>query len=305
MPEMMESAIKGDLKAMFIMGENPVHSEPDSKNIKDALENLDFLIVQDLFLTETAQLADLVLPGASFAEKEGTFANADRRVQRVRQAIKPVGDSKPDWQIISELAQKMGVEGFNFNSAEEVAEEIASLAPIYGGMLYQCLEDESRQWPCFNEEHKGTDILHQEEFSTKTGKAKFVPLHYRPPAELPDEEYPLILTTGRIIYHYHSSTMTGADEDMKKLYDHDPVEINPIDTEKLGLEDGEYVWVKSRRGKIKAPVKITERSPEGLVFMAFHSPETKTNLVTSSACDPVTKTPEFKYCAVRVEKISE
>ena len=304
MPEMMESALKGDLKALLIMGENPVHSEPDSKNIKDALKNLEFLIVQDLFLTETAQLADLVLPGASFAEKDGTFANADRRVQRVRQAIKPVGDSKPDWQIISELARKMGVvEGFNFKSAEEVAAEIASLAPIYGGMLYQCLEDESRQWPCFNEEHKGTSILHQDEFATKNGKAKFIPLFYRPPAELPDEEYPLVLTTGRIIYHYHSSTMTGADEDMKKLYDHDLVEINPADAQKLGVENGEYVWVKSRRGKIKAPVEITERSPEGLVFMAFHSPETKTNLVTSSACDPITKTPEFKYCAVRVEKI--
>lgn len=304
MPEMMESSLKGDLKAMYILGENPVHSEPDSKNIKDALENLDFLIVQDLFLTETAQLADLVLPGASFAEKEGTFANADRRVQRVRQAIEPVGNSKPDWQITSELAQKMGVkEGFDFKSAEEVAAEIASMAPIYGGMLYQCLEDESRQWPCFSEEHEGTPILHQDTFSTKTGRAKFVPLHYRAPSELPDDEYPLVLTTGRIIYHYHSSTMTGADEDMKKLYDHDPVEINPVDAQNLDLEDGEYVWIKSRRGKIKAPVEITERSPGGLVFMAFHSPETRTNVLTSSACDPITKTPEFKYCAVRVEKI--
>jgi formate dehydrogenase major subunit len=304
MPEMMEAALKGDLKALYIMGENPVHSEPDSKNIVDALKSLDFLIVQDIFLTETALLADLVLPGASFAEKDGTFANADRRVQRVRPAVEPVGDSKPDWQIVSELAQKMGAnKGFNFTSAEEVAAEIAALAPIYGGMLYQCLEDESRQWPCFNEEHKGTPILHQDEFATKSGKAKFVPLHYRPPAELPDEEYPLVLTTGRIIYHYHSSTMTAADECMKKLYDLDPVEMNPADAQKLDLEDGDVVCVKSRRGKIEAPVKITERSPEGLVFMAFHSPSTKTNLITNSACDPVTKTPEFKYCAVKIEKI--
>lgn len=304
MPEMMESARKGDLKALYIMGENPVHSEPDCKNIKEALKNLNFLIVQDIFLTETAQSADLVLPGASFAEKDGTFANADRRVQRVHQAIKPVGDSKPDWQIISELAQKMGArEGFNFTSAEEVAAEIALVAPIYGGMQYQCLEDESRQWPCFDKEHKGTPILHQDTFATKTGKAKFIPLYYRPPAELPDEEYPLVLTTGRIIYHYHSSTMTAADKCMKMLYDHDPVEINPKDAEKLDLEEGEMVCVRSRRGKIEAPVKITERSPEGLVFMAFHSPKTKTNLITNAAHDPVTKTPEFKYCAVRVEKI--
>ncbi|HTX61690.1 MAG TPA: formate dehydrogenase subunit alpha, partial [Methanobacterium sp.] len=304
MPDMIEAAHKGDLKALYIMGENPVLSEPDSSNIENALGKLEFLIVQDLFLTETALLADVVLPGASYAEKDGTFANADRRVQRVRRAIKPVGDSKPDWQIIVELAQKMGVKnGFNFNTAEEVAAEIASLAPIYGGMLYQCLEDESKQWPCFHEEHEGTAILHREEFSTKSGKAKFKPLRYRPPAELPDEDYPLILTTGRIIFHYHTSTMTGADKRMNHLYDQDPVEINPIDAEKMGLEDGELVWIESRRGKIKAPVAITERSPEGMIFMAFHSPNTKTNLLTNSACDPVTKTPEFKYCAVRVQKI--
>lgn len=304
MPEMIEAAYNGDLKALYIMGENPVHSEPDSAHIKDALEKLDFLIVQDLFLTETAQVADLVLPGASYAEKDGTFTNADRRVQRVRQAIKPVGDSKPDWQITAELAQKMGIkEGFNYNGAEEVAAEIAAVTPSYGGMLYSCLEDESRQWPSLNKEHKGTPILHQGKFTTDTGKGKFKPLHYRPPAELPDEDYPLVLTTGRIIFHYHTSTMTGADKSMKNLYDHDPVEINPVDAQKLDLEDGEQVWVKSRRGKIKAPVRITERSPEGLVFMAFHSPSTKTNLITNSACDPITKTPEFKYCAVKIEKI--
>ena len=306
MPEMIESALKGDLKSLYIMGENPVLSEPDSTNISNALEKLDFLIVQDLFLTETARLADLVLPGASFAEKDGTFANADRRVQRVRKAIEPVGDSKPDWQIIAELAQRMDVDhGFNFNNAEEVASEIASLAPIYGGMFYHCLEDEGKQWPCFHEEHEGTPILHRDEFNTETGKAKFKPLSYRPPAELPDEDYPLVLTTGRIIYHYHTSTMTGAVEGMEDLYDQDPVELNPEDAKKLRLEDGELVQVISRRGKIQAHVKITECSPKGLVFMAFHSPTTKTNVLTNSACDPVTKTPEFKYCAVRIEKISE
>lgn len=302
MPEMMDAAFEGKLKAMYIMGENPALSEPDCTNIRKALDSVDFLIVQDLFLTETALHADLVLPGASFAEKDGTFANADRRVQRVRKAVEPVGDSKPDWKIVSELAQKMGVEGFEYKNAEEVADEIASLAPIYGGMLYQCLEEESRQWPCFNEEHKGTPILHQESFSTKSGKAKFVSVSYRPPAEIPDDKYPLVLTTGRRIYHYHTSTMTGATEGLKELYDEDPVEICPQDAEKLGLENGDMVWVSSRRGKIKAQVEITDRSPEGLVFMAFHSPDTKTNLITSSACDPATKTPEFKYCAVRIEK---
>lgn len=300
--EMMESVRKGEIKAMYIMGENPALSEPDSSNIIQALESTEFLIVQDLFMTETALRADLVLPGASFAEKDGTFANADRRVQRVRQVIKPVGDSKPDWQIISEIAQKMGKEGFDYESSEDVAAEIAGLAPIYGGMYYSCLEEDSKQWPCYHEEHEGTSILHKEHFATENGKAKFVPLSYRQPAELPDEQYPLVLTTGRRIFHYHTSTMTGVNEGLKELYDHDPVEMSPEDAEKIGVSDGDWVWVISRRGKIKSPVLITDRSPEGLVFMAFHSPETKTNIITSPACDPVTKTPEFKYCAVRIEK---
>jgi formate dehydrogenase alpha subunit len=302
MPDMMEAARNGEIKAMYIMGENPILSEPDCSNIEKALNSLDFLIVQDLFMTETALHADLVLPGASFAEKEGTFANADRRVQRVRQALKPIGDSKADWKIISELAKEMGVEGFYYETAEQLANEIASLAPIYGGMVYQCLEEDSKQWPCFNEVHVGTPILHQEEFSTENGKGKFIPLHYRPAAELPDSEYPLILTTGRRIFHYHTSTMTGATKGLKKIYNQDPVEISPKDAKKLGLNDGDLVQISSRRGKIKAHVEVTERSPPGLVFMAFHSPETKTNLITSPAYDPITKTPEFKYCAVKIEK---
>lgn len=305
MPEMMEAARNNEVKAMYIMGENPALSEPDCSNIVQALESTDFLIVQDLFMTETALKADLVLPGASFAEKDGTFANADRRVQRVRQAIKPVGKSKPDWQIIAEIAQKMEMDGFDYDSSENVAAEIASIAPIYGGMYYSCLEEDSKQWPCYHQEHEGTSILHREHFATENGKAKFVPISYRPPAELPDEEYPLVLTTGRRVFHYHTSTMTGATDGLKKLYDQDPVEINPEDAGKIGLNDGDWVWVVSRRGKIKSPVEITDRSPEGLVFMAFHSPETKTNLITSPACDPVTKTPEFKYCAVRIEKCIE
>ena len=301
-PEMMEAALGGELKAMFIMGENPALSEPDCSNISQALDSVDFLIVQDLFLTETALHADLVLPGASFAEKDGTFANADRRVQRVRKAIKPVGHSKPDWQIIAELAQKMGIEGFEYHSAENVAIEIANLAPIYGGMLYHCLEEDSRQWPCYHEKHEGTPILHQEQFATETGKAKFIPLNYQPPAETTDDEYPLVLTTGRRIFHYHTSTMTGATKGLKELYDQDKVEISSKDAEKLNLTADDMVWVISRRGKIKAQIEITERSPEGLIFMAFHSSDTKTNLITSPACDPVTKTPQFKYCAVRIEK---
>ena len=303
MPEMMEAAKEGNLKALYIMGENPALSEPDCSNIRQALEDVDFLIVQDLFLTETALLADLVLPAASFAEKDGTFTNADRRVQRVRQVIKPISDSKPDWQIIAELSQKMGSKVFNYSNAEEVAQEIAALTPIYGGILYNRLEERGIQWPCLNENHEGTPILHQDKFNTETGKGKFIPLSYRLPAELPDEKYPLILTTGRRIFHYHTSTMTGVVEGLKKLYDHDLVEINPVDAEKLGLHQGEWVWIVSRRGRIKAPVELTDRSPEGLIFMTFHSPNTKTNLITSPAYDPVTKTPEFKYCAVRIDKV--
>ena len=214
-PEMLEAAKNGDIKAMYIVGENPVTSEPDTDNIKKSLQNLEFLVVQDIFLSETAQMADVVLPGCSFAEKDGTFANSERRIQRVRSAINPIGESKPDWLITCEIAQRFGAEGFEYNNASEIYKEIAEIAPIFSGINYQRIDKEGIQWPCIDENDMGTPILHTETFKTENGKGKFIPLKYRPSAELPDEEYPLILTTGRSIYHYQTSTMTGAVDGLK------------------------------------------------------------------------------------------
>lgn len=312
-PEMLESAKQGRVKAMYIVGENPVTSEPDSKNVVNSLENLEFLVVQDIFLTETAQMADAVLPGCSFAEKDGTFTNTERRVQRVRKAIEPIGDSKPDWWITCEVARNVNQERgtnatesgseFAFKDPSEIFEELSSLAPIFEGISYPRLENEGLQWPCTDEGDEGTPILHTQTFATETGRGKFSPLKYRPSAELPDAEYPLLLTTGRNLYHYHGSSMTGAVEGLKKLSGKDFIDMNPEDALKLGIEDGEIVKVISRRGEVKSTVKVTDICPQGVVYMTFHFAETSTNLITNSAGDSITKTPEFKVCAVRVEKL--
>jgi formate dehydrogenase major subunit len=302
-PEMLEEAKNGNIKAMYIVGENPVTSEPDTENIKKSLENLDFLVVQDIFLSETAKLADVVLPGCSFAEKDGTFANSERRVQRVRRAIKPIGESRPDWLITSQIAKKLGGRGFDFNDASEVYDEISEIAPIFAGINYNRIEEEGIQWPCYDEEDKGTPILHTETFKTQSGRGKFIPLKYRPSAELPDKEYPLILTTGRSLYHYQTSTMTGAVDGLKTLYGEDYIDICSIDASKLNIEDGEKVRVLSRRGEIEPKVRITDSCLPGVVFMTFHFSESATNVITNNALDPISKTPEFKVCAVRVEKI--
>ena len=302
MPCVIGASSKGKVKALYIIGENPAISEPDSSSIVKSLKNLEFLIVQDIFLTETASLADVVLPAASYAEKDGTFTNTERRVQRIRKAIEPSGQAKPDWEITCLIARSMGADGFDFKNASEIMDEIALVAPIFGGICYSRIEEEGLQWPCVDMDDLGTPTLHVERFTTENGKAKFMPLLYKPSKELPDEKYPLILTTGRSIYHYHTATMTGATEGLIELYGMDPIEMSPEDAAELRLKDGEIVNVISRRGRIKTKVKITDTSPKGVVFMTFHFAETPTNVLTSSAMDPVAHTPEFKVCAVRVEK---
>jgi len=302
-PEMLKAAKNGEVKAMYIVGENPVTSEPDTENIKKSLQALDFLVVQDIFMSETAQLADVVLPGCSYAEKDGTFTNSERKIQRVRKAINPVGESKPDWLITCQIAQKLGAEGFDFIGASSVYDEIAAVAPIFAGINYSRIDEVGLQWPCHNEEHAGTPILHTETFKTENGRAKFIPLSYRPSAELPDENYPLILTTGRSLYHYQTSTMTGAVEGLKKLYGEDYIYLSNEDALKLEIADGDKVKVKSRRGEIEPKARITDSCLPGVVFMTFHFGESATNVITNSACDPISKTPEFKVCAVKVEKI--
>ena len=300
-PEIIEAAYQRRVKTLYLIGENLVLSEPQAKHATEALERLEFLVVQDIFLSETAQLADVVLPAVTFAERDGTFTNTERRVQRVRKAIEPVGNSKPDWWITCQLAQRMGSKGFDFSCPSQIIEEVASLTPIYGGISYQRLEEGSLQWPCPSQEHPGTPILHTKQFTR--GKGKFMPLEYKPPKELPDENYPLLLTTGTNLYHFHTGTLTRKVKGLNLLSSEELVEINPKDASALGIADGDEIKVISRRGEVVAKAKVTEVSPVGVISMTFHFAESPTNVLTNPALDPVSKMPELKVCAVRIEKI--
>jgi formate dehydrogenase alpha subunit len=299
--EMMGAAHDGKIKAMYIMGENPPLSEPDVNHALEALRKLDFLVVQDIFMTETAREADVILPAVTFAEKDGTFTNTERRVQLVRKVIEPVGDAKLDWWITSQIAKRMGARGFDYQSAADIMNEINKLAPSYGGITFTRLENGGLQWPCPNQEHPGTPILHTTQFTR--GKGKFAPLSFRPSAELPDAEYPLILTTGRGLYQYHTGTMTRKVKGLNDLMGEGFIEINPKDAETLGIADGERVRITSRRGNVTARAKITMVSSEGVVYMHFHFSENPANILTNPAVDPVSKIPEYKVCAVRIDKI--
>jgi predicted molibdopterin-dependent oxidoreductase YjgC len=300
-PEILEAAYQRQLKALYLIGENLVLSEPRAKRATEALERLEFLVVQDIFLSETAQLADVVLPAVTFAERDGTFTNTERRVQRVRKVIEPIGDSKPDWWITCQLARWMGGKGFDFSHPSQIMEEIARLAPIYGGISYRRLEEGSLQWPCPSQEHPGTPVLHTKQFAR--GKGRFMPLEYKPPRELPDDEYPLLLTTGTNLYHFHTGTLTRKVKGLNILSSEELVEINPKDASALGIADGEMIKVISRRGEVVAKAKVTEVSPAGVISMTFHFAQSPTNVLTNPALDPVSKMPELKVCAVRIEKV--
>jgi formate dehydrogenase alpha subunit len=299
--EMFEAAHKKEMKAIYLIGENPILSDPDASHVQEALEKLEFFVVQDIFLSETARFADVVLPGVTFAEKDGTFTNTDRRVQRIRKAVEPIGSSKPDWWILCQLAQRMDAKGFDFEGPAQVMEEIARLTPSYGGITYERLEQGGIQWPCPTPDHLGTPVLHTERFAR--GKGQFIPLTYKPSAELPDDEYPLLLTTERSRYHFHTGTMTRKVKGLDALDGEGVLEINPKDASLLGLGDGEMVRVVSRRGAVNAKAKVTEITPAEVVTMNFHFVESPTNQLTNSAVDPVAKIPEYKVCAVRVEKV--
>lgn len=299
--EMLDAAYDGKIKAIYIMGENPVLSDADVKHTEEALSKLEFLVVQDIFLTETAKLADVVLPAVSFAEKDGTFTNTERRIQRVRKAIEPIGNSKPDWWIISQIAKRMGASGFDFEHPSQVMSEISSLTPSYGGVSYERLEECGLQWPCPSKDHPGTPILHVGKFVC--GLGRFTPLQYKPPAELPDKQYPLILTTGRSLYHYHTGTMTRKVAGLNAIEPEGVVEINPADAASLKITDGDKVKVISRRGEVITKAKVTRKSPPKVVYMDFHFAESAANVLTNTALDPVAKIPELKVCAVRIERV--
>ncbi len=298
--ELIESA-GNSIKALYIMGENPVMSDPDADQVLHELESLDFLVVQDIFLTETAQFADVVLPAASFAEKDGTFSNTERRVQLVRKAIEPIGDSKPDWEIICLISDAMGYP-MNYASPEEIMSEISSVTPSYGGINYERLEQGSLQWPCPNADHPGTKFLHKDKFVR--GLGKFQAVEHIPPNEIPDEEYQLVLSTGRRRYHYHTGTMTQRTGALEVFYPEEYLEISSADAEKFGICDGDKVKVTSRRGQVEVAAQVSERVTPGLVFTSFQYPDVPINRVTNPARDPIAKIPEYKVCAVKVEKVS-
>ena len=294
------AAFQGEIKAAYIIGEDPVLSEPNMRHTVEALQKLDFLVVQDIFLSETAKLADVVLPAASFAAQDGTFTNTERRVQRIRKAVEPPGEAKPDWEIVCLIARKMGRTGFDYTHPSQIWDEMACLTPSMAGISYERLEEGGLQWPCPTSEHPGTPILHTAIFTR--GKGKFIPLTYRPPAEQPDAEYPLILTTERSIFHYHTGTMTRQVAGLNILRGEELVEMNPADAGKYGISDGDWVTVSSRRGEVTARARVTEASPAGLISMTFHFAESPTNALTNDALDPISQTPELKFCAVKVVK---
>ncbi len=303
--EMFNAACEGKLKAMYVVGENPAISDPDVSKVEQALDGLEFLVVQDIFLTETAKYADVVLPAASYAEREGTFTNTERRVQRIRKAVEPPGEALPDWQIICILASEMGASGFAYESPEQVFEEIISVVPQYKGINYaRLLKPEGVQWPCPGALHPGTPVLFTDGFNQPDGKGLFMPVRYRPPAEQPDAEYPFVLTTGRMLFHYHTGSMTrrspALDEEVRSGF----VEVSSLDARRLGIRMDDVVRVTSRRGQIELASKVTDAIVKGTVFIPFHFAETAANRLTNTALDPVSKMPELKVCAVKLERVA-
>ena len=300
--EMMNGILEGTIKALFVVGENPMLSDPNLNHVEEALAAAEFLAVQDIFLNETGEMADVVLPAVTFAEKAGTFTNTERRVQLVRPALLPLGEARADWQIITDLANEMGAD-WHYECVAEIFDEVATLTPQYGGMSHSRLEAGGLQWPCPTPEHPGTPFLHKETFAR--GKALFCPVTYRPPAEEVDEAYPLILSTGRILYHWHGGTISRRSPGLEAMAPEAEVELNPADAAAYDIEEGNCVRVASRRGQVVATARITRRSPPGTVFMTFHYAEAAANLLTIDAVDPAAKIPEYKVCAVSVEKVAD
>jgi formate dehydrogenase alpha subunit len=297
--EVFDAITAGSLKGLYIVGENPMLSDPDQTHVEEALRELDFLVVQDLFLSETAQLADVVLPASSFAEKDGTFTNTERKVQRVRRAVPAPGEARSDWEIIADLARRLGARhGWSYSHAGDILDEIAALTPSYAGINFARLDEGGLCWPCPDTSHPGTPILHIGSFTR--GKGKFFPIAYQAPAEEPDEEYPFTLTTGRMLEHYHTGTLTRRSDGLNELVPTGSVEIHPMDAERLGIGDGAAVTVTTRRGAITISAEVTDRVRRGTVFIPFHFWEVPANRLTNPARDPVANIPEFKVCACRL-----
>ncbi len=318
--EMIPGILEGKTHALYILGEDPIMSDPDTNHIRHCLANCDFIVLQEIFPSETSQYADVLLPGVSFAEKTGTVTNTERRIQMVRNAIEPPGEARQDWQITSELAKKIleGTDritnptalysGWEYTDPAQIMAEISALTPSYGGVSYSRLERGERlQWPVPTAEHPGTPILHTRQFAR--GRGKFMPIDHLPPAELPDDQYPMILSTGRVLYHWHGGEITRRARGLLAIYNQPLIELSPLDAEKLGVSektDGQArIRVSSRRGSIEAQAWVTDRVPPGMVYANFHFPEASANELTIAALDPVAKIPEYKVCAVRVELVPQ
>ena len=293
------------IKAMYILGLNPVVSYPDSNHVMKSLDKLDFLVIQDIFWTESCQYADVVLPGACFAEKDGTFTSGERRINRVRKAVNPPGDAKADWEVFVLLAKKMGLKGFDFKSAEDVWNDMRACTPSMFGATYAKMEKpESVHWPCPTEEHPGTPILHKEKFSAADGLGTFFGLEYRPPAEVADAEYPFTLMTGRVIFHYHTRTQTDRCAVLHYEVPESYLQMNTEDALRLNIRDRERIKVSSRRGEITTIARVTDDVAQKVLYMPMHFDQ-GANTLTNTALDPLSKMPELKHCAVKIEKITE
>jgi len=311
--EMIPGILEDKIHALYILGEDPVMSDPDTRHIRHCLESIDLIVLQEIFPSETAAYADILLPGVSFAEKTGTFTNTERRVQMVRQAIRPLGEARPDWWIISELAKRIiqgggrqiapaQYSGWDYHDTAMIMGEINALTPSYGGITHARLEKGERlQWPCPGLDHPGTPVLHTRQFTR--GKGKFMPIDHVPPAERPDDNYPMVMSTGRVLYHWHGGQMTRRAQGLMQVYGEALVELNPEDANRLGVNGRKIVRVTSRRGSIEAEAWVTDRVPPGMVFANFHFPEASANELTLAALDPVAKIPEYKVTAVKIELV--
>jgi predicted molibdopterin-dependent oxidoreductase YjgC len=301
--QMMSGLHDGRVKALYLIGENPAHTEPNAHHVKHGLENLEFVVAQDIFLNDTSrEHADVVLPASSFAEKDGTFTNTERRVNRVRKAIPCPGQAREDWRIVVDLANALGA-AWTYASAEEAWDEFADLAPNWSGIRYDRIEDVGLQWPCTDRDHPGSPYLHAPAPARPSGRGKFYPVEYQPPIEQPDSEYPFVLSTGRTLYHYNSGGMTMREEGVTQKQREPFFELHPEDAASLGIADGDWVRLVSRRGGLEARAAVGERVYPGLVWMALHFAEAKVNWLTHDVGDPLIGTPEYKVCAVRLEPV--
>jgi len=302
MPQMMDGLVDGKIKFFYVFGENLANTEPDIRHVEHCLESAEFMVCHDIFPTETTRFADVIFPAAAWSEDDGTFSNSERRVSRVRTVSRAPGQAKPNWWIFKELAKRLG-QDWASNSAQEIWDnEVSHLAPSLVGVKYYRIEGDGLQWPVPNCEHPGTCTLHQDGCFT-CGQGRFVAVDWTPPAEVPDEEYPLVLSTGRRLYQYHSRTQTGRCLGLNDILGEETADISPQDAARLGIKPNETIKVTSRRGEVKVKAKVTQEVPEGLVWMAFHFREACANWLTNPVFDPVSQTAEYKACAVRIEKI--